>query len=78
MTAAIVGARSREQVDGWIGATDVRLDDERLSQIAAAIEETKAGSGSTRPLTSGGGPPNTAVLIAPNGVVDRRHHEEKG
>ena len=49
MTGAIVGARSPEQVDGWIGATGVSLDDEDLGSIAAAIEATGAGSGPVAP-----------------------------
>jgi aryl-alcohol dehydrogenase-like predicted oxidoreductase len=49
ITAAIVGARSPEQVDGWIGAASVALDDEDLSGIAAAIASTGAGSGPTTP-----------------------------
>jgi aryl-alcohol dehydrogenase-like predicted oxidoreductase len=42
---AIVGARSPEQVDGWIGAGQVQLDDEMIGRIGAAITETGAGSG---------------------------------
>jgi aryl-alcohol dehydrogenase-like predicted oxidoreductase len=49
VTAAIVGARSPGQVDGWIGATDVSLGDGVLDEIAAAVEETGAGSGPARP-----------------------------
>jgi aryl-alcohol dehydrogenase-like predicted oxidoreductase len=49
VTAAIVGARTPDQVDGWIGATDVSLDDAVLEEIAAAIDETGAGSGPVRP-----------------------------
>lgn len=48
VTAAIVGARTPEQVDGWIGAADVRLDAEDLAAIARAVEETGAGSGPAR------------------------------
>jgi aryl-alcohol dehydrogenase-like predicted oxidoreductase len=49
VTAAIVGARTPAQVDGWIGAAEVRLDDAVLDEIAAAIEETGAGTGPARP-----------------------------
>jgi aryl-alcohol dehydrogenase-like predicted oxidoreductase len=49
---AIVGARSPEQVDGWIGAAAIELDDETLDQIAAAIAETGAGSGPDRPASA--------------------------
>jgi aryl-alcohol dehydrogenase-like predicted oxidoreductase len=42
---AIVGARSPEQVDGWIGAGDVRLSQSHLDAITEAVEATAAGSG---------------------------------
>ena len=45
MTGAIVGARSAEQVDGWIGAAGIELTDRDLADIAAAISETGAGTG---------------------------------
>jgi aryl-alcohol dehydrogenase-like predicted oxidoreductase len=50
VTAAIVGARTPEQVDGWIGASLVELQSTDLDEIAAAIERTKAGVGPTHPL----------------------------
>ncbi len=37
VTGAIVGARSPEQVDGWIGAADLRLSADELAEIEAAI-----------------------------------------
>jgi aryl-alcohol dehydrogenase-like predicted oxidoreductase len=46
---AIVGARTPEQVDGWATAGDIVLEDKDLDDIAAAIEETGAGSGPVRP-----------------------------
>ncbi|MCG6925985.1 MAG: aldo/keto reductase [Acidobacteria bacterium] len=49
MTGAIVGARSPEQVDGWLGAAGLTLDEEDLGAIVAAIEETGAGSGPATP-----------------------------
>jgi aryl-alcohol dehydrogenase-like predicted oxidoreductase len=49
VTGAIVGARSAEQVDGWIGAATLALTAEDLDDIALAIETTGAGSGPTRP-----------------------------
>jgi len=49
VTGAIVGARSPEQVDGWLGAAGLALDDEDLATIAAAIAETGAGSGPPKP-----------------------------
>jgi aryl-alcohol dehydrogenase-like predicted oxidoreductase len=49
VTGAIVGARSPEQVDGWIAAGSLDLDASDLAQIAGAIRRTTAGSG---PVTS--------------------------
>jgi aryl-alcohol dehydrogenase-like predicted oxidoreductase len=49
VTGAIVGARSAEQVDGWIRAGEIELTREDLDEIARAIEETQAGSGPARP-----------------------------
>jgi aryl-alcohol dehydrogenase-like predicted oxidoreductase len=49
VTAAIVGARSAEQVDGWIAAGRLRLTDADLDEIAAAITATGAGAGPSRP-----------------------------
>jgi aryl-alcohol dehydrogenase-like predicted oxidoreductase len=49
VTGAIVGARSPEQVDGWIAAAALRLDERDLDAIAAAIGRTGAGSGPDRP-----------------------------
>ena len=49
VTGAIVGARSAEQVDGWIGAATLELDAGDLDDITRAIEKTGAGTGPTRP-----------------------------
>jgi len=49
MTGAIVGARSPKQVDGWLGAAALTLDEEDLGTIAAAIGTTGAGSGPATP-----------------------------
>jgi len=49
VTGAIVGARSPEQVDGWIRAATLELTGEDLDEIARAIERTGAGAGPTRP-----------------------------
>jgi aryl-alcohol dehydrogenase-like predicted oxidoreductase len=49
MSGAIVGARSPEQVDGWMAAATLVLDDEDLDEIATAIERTGAGQGPVRP-----------------------------
>ncbi|HEX8770241.1 MAG TPA: aldo/keto reductase [Acidimicrobiales bacterium] len=47
---AIVGARSAEQVDGWIGAARLEFDGEVLAEIADALELTGAGSGPRLPV----------------------------
>jgi aryl-alcohol dehydrogenase-like predicted oxidoreductase len=49
VTGAIVGARSPEQVDGWIAAGSLVLDPPDLDQIAKALAATGAGSGPDRP-----------------------------
>ena len=49
VTAAIVGARTPEQVDGWIDAGSLELGADDLEQIARVVERTGAGSGPTRP-----------------------------
>ncbi len=54
VTGAIVGARSPEQVDGWIGAANLDLTHHDLDEIARALEETGAGSG---PITVQPRPP---------------------
>jgi aryl-alcohol dehydrogenase-like predicted oxidoreductase len=51
LTGAIVGARSPEQVDGWIAAADVKLLPSDLDEIAAALDRTGAGKGPSRPPT---------------------------
>jgi aryl-alcohol dehydrogenase-like predicted oxidoreductase len=49
VTGAIVGARSPEQVDGWIAAGNLELAAGDLDEIAAALEQTGAGTGPTSP-----------------------------
>jgi aryl-alcohol dehydrogenase-like predicted oxidoreductase len=49
VTGAIVGARSAEQVDGWIGAAALDLSPADLDEIAGALARTGAGTGPTRP-----------------------------
>ncbi len=48
VTGAIVGARSPEQVDGWIGAAGLTLSREDLEEITGAIDRTGAGAGPAR------------------------------
>ena len=43
VTGAIVGARRPEQVDDWIGAAGVTLDEATLTEVEHAIDETGAG-----------------------------------
>jgi aryl-alcohol dehydrogenase-like predicted oxidoreductase len=54
VTGAIVGARSAEQVEGWIGGATLALMPADLDEIASAIERTGAGSGPTRPAREEG------------------------
>ena len=48
VTGAIVGARSAEQVDGWIDAARVSLTPGDLDEVAAALMRTGAGGGPVR------------------------------
>jgi aryl-alcohol dehydrogenase-like predicted oxidoreductase len=48
VTGAIVGARTPEQVDGWIGAAAIALTPEDLEEIGTAIGLTRAGAGPVR------------------------------
>lgn len=45
VTGAIVGARRPDQVDGWIGAGSLTLDEATLAEIADALTSTGAGAG---------------------------------
>jgi aryl-alcohol dehydrogenase-like predicted oxidoreductase len=49
VTAAIVGGRSPQQVDGWIGAASLQLTAADLQEISDAIVRTGAGEGPTIP-----------------------------
>ena len=49
VTGAIVGARSAEQVDGWIGGASLALSAADLEAISDAIARTGAGQGPVRP-----------------------------
>jgi aryl-alcohol dehydrogenase-like predicted oxidoreductase len=53
VTGAIVGARNPEQLDGWLPAADLALDEEDLDALAAAVERAGAGSGPARPARRG-------------------------
>jgi aryl-alcohol dehydrogenase-like predicted oxidoreductase len=49
VTGAIVGARSPEQVDGWLPAANLALGEDDLAEIAAAVRATGAGAGPASP-----------------------------
>ena len=49
VSGAICGARSADQVDGWVGAGSVALTAEDLAEIAGAIKRTGAGTGPSQP-----------------------------
>jgi len=49
VTAAIVGARSPEQVDGWLDAATLTLTSAEMAEVAAVIESTGAGEGPSKP-----------------------------
>ncbi|MFL5496181.1 MAG: aldo/keto reductase [Gemmatimonadales bacterium] len=49
VTGSIVGARSPQQVEGWIGAATLELSAADLNEIGGAIERTGAGRGPARP-----------------------------
>jgi aryl-alcohol dehydrogenase-like predicted oxidoreductase len=54
VTAAIVGARSPEQVDGWIDAANLELTQADLAEIATAIKRSGAGDGPFMPNVESG------------------------
>lgn len=58
VSGAIVGARTPSQIEGWIGAADMRLDDATLDALALALEQTGAGAGPNRPPSTGFSPQN--------------------
>jgi len=49
VTGAIVGARTPDQVDGWIGAASLELDPGDLDEIARAVAQSGAGTGPALP-----------------------------
>jgi aryl-alcohol dehydrogenase-like predicted oxidoreductase len=60
LSGAIVGARTPEQVDGWIKAASLQLTQEDLSEIAAVIARTEAGTGPSLPTQSAASKGRTA------------------
>jgi aryl-alcohol dehydrogenase-like predicted oxidoreductase len=53
VTAAIVGARRPEQIEGWLGAARLTLPSETLNAIDEAVAETGAGSEDPPALPAG-------------------------
>jgi aryl-alcohol dehydrogenase-like predicted oxidoreductase len=49
VTGAIAGARSPEQVDGWVGGASLALTAAELKAISQAIAQTGAGTGPSMP-----------------------------
>jgi len=66
VSGAIVGARSREQVDGWIAAGNLTLDATDLAEIAGALKRTQAGAGPMRLVRSAGVPeaPGSSTAVS--------------
>jgi aryl-alcohol dehydrogenase-like predicted oxidoreductase len=54
VTAAIVGARTPEQVNGWIDAANLELTQADLAEIATAIKRSGAGDGPAMPNVESG------------------------
>jgi aryl-alcohol dehydrogenase-like predicted oxidoreductase len=52
VSGAIVGARSPQQIDGWIDAAKLTVTAEDLDEITKILERTGAGAGPTRPATT--------------------------
>jgi aryl-alcohol dehydrogenase-like predicted oxidoreductase len=52
VSGAIVGARTPEQVDGWVGAATLELTEQDVEEIAAAVRRSGAGSGPVRPAAT--------------------------
>jgi aryl-alcohol dehydrogenase-like predicted oxidoreductase len=50
VSGAIVGARSADQVDGWVGGSRVQLTEEDLAEIAGAASLSRAGTGPVHSL----------------------------
>jgi aryl-alcohol dehydrogenase-like predicted oxidoreductase len=51
VTGAIVGARSAEQVEGWVRAGDITLTPQDLGEITLAVDRLGAGTGPSRPTS---------------------------
>jgi aryl-alcohol dehydrogenase-like predicted oxidoreductase len=51
VSGAIVGARSPEQIDGWVGAATLELRPDDLEEIASAVARIGAGTGPVMTLS---------------------------
>ena len=79
VTGAIVGARNPGQVDGWLPAASLRLTQDDLDDIAAAIERTGAGEARYAPervtcdafFDRGSTPMRTVTWFSPAGQPRR-------
>ena len=69
VSGAIVGARSPEQVDGWIAAGNLILEPRDSAEIAEALERTQAGTGPTRRDAG----PSPESLIEDRALHDESH-----
>lgn len=49
LTGALVGARSPAQINGWIAAATLNLEDSAIDTLASAIEGSGAGEGPVSP-----------------------------
>jgi aryl-alcohol dehydrogenase-like predicted oxidoreductase len=67
VSGAIVGARSPEQVDGWITAGNLTLEVEDLDEIAGLLDSTQAGTGPARPADPSDAAQNLSTAEAPAG-----------
>jgi aryl-alcohol dehydrogenase-like predicted oxidoreductase len=52
VTGAIVGARTKEQVSGWLPAADLALTDDDLTELSDAVRRTGAGNGPVDPRSA--------------------------
>ena len=75
VTGAIVGARSPAQVDGWLPAASLELDETDLDDIATAIARTKSGEGPASPEGDSGTSSTraeSAQTMASESTLDKR------
>jgi hypothetical protein len=71
-TGAIVGARGPSQVDGWIEAATLKLDDADMREIGAAIRAPARGLWSRAPYHQTAAWPDRAGIAAGNRPSSQR------